>query len=85
MEENAYEFTIRGCFGNVSQKNIEIVDASGNVVGFQLPDGRMAQLVMALEVVSADGTKAEYVTKEEEMEKLGFDILEYASLTFNKE
>jgi hypothetical protein len=45
----------------------------------------MAQLVMALEVVSADGTKAEYVTKEEEMEKLGFDILEYESLTFNKE
>ena len=84
-EENAYEFKIKGYFGNISSSNIEVADAPGNVVGFLLPDGRTAQLVMALEIISADGTKAEYITKESEMTDIGFDVLEYDYLVFEKE
>ncbi len=43
------------------------------------------QLVMALEVMSADGEKFEYVTEESKMDELGLAGLDYISLTFNKE
>jgi hypothetical protein len=84
-DTNAYEFKIKGVFGNVDPKYVPVLDADGSVTGFQLPDGRLVQLVAALEVISADETKAEYVTSEAGMTDLGFDVLEYDGLVFNKE
>ena len=80
-----YSFEIRGEFMEVDSKLVEIVDHGGLVTGFLLPDGRSVQLVMALEVMSADGEKFEYVTTESKMDELGLAGLDYISLTFNKE
>lgn len=80
-----YSFEIRGEFMDVDTKLIEIVDHGGLVTGFLLPDGRSVQLVMALEVMSADGEKFEYVTEESKMDELGLAGLDYISLTFNKD
>lgn len=82
---SAYSFEIHGEFGDIDRKLVEVVDHAGNVTGFLLPDGRSVQLVMALEVISADGEKLEYITKEEEMSNLGLSLLNYDSLTFTKE
>ena len=56
----------------------------GNITGFRLPDGRVGQLAIALEVESADGTGYDYITSEQEMSKLGFSALEYADLHFDR-
>jgi len=81
----AYNFTIKGQFGEVDHKLVEVVDDVGNVVGFHLPDGRMVQLVMALEVVNLEGDKFEYITEEKEMENLGLSLLNYDNMTFTEE
>jgi len=84
-DTNAYEFKIKGVFGNVDPSYQPVFDADGNTTGFKLPDGRLVQLVAALEVISADETKAEYVTSEAGMSDLGFDVLEYDYLQFDPE
>ena len=54
------------------------------MVGFQLPDGRLAQLVIALEVVDSKTDSYKYITSEKQMERLGFSCLDYDRLVFEE-
>lgn len=84
MSLNSYGFTIYGKFDNIDTKLVPITDHDGITTGFLLPDGRSVNLVMALEVISPEGDKIDYVTKESEMTSLGFELLDYDLLTFTK-
>jgi hypothetical protein len=62
-------------------KPAECYDGS-YLVGFELPDGRTARLIIGLEIESADGGKCEYITASNDMEALGFEGLDYNELHF---
>lgn len=76
---NEYKFEVVGAY-DVDPTLPAERDAAGNVVGFKLKDGSTAQLVVALEVCK--GNKIRYITACTQMEKLGFDNLEYEHLEF---
>jgi hypothetical protein len=80
--DNGYNFSISGEFANIDNNLVPVVDANGNTTSFLLPDGRYAQLVMALEIVSSDNTQFSYVTSEKGMADLGFEGLDYKEMVF---
>lgn len=83
MTTKEYVFTATGGW-DVDSKLKPLYDASGNVVGFKLPDGREAQLVIALEVLDPKKGSYSYVTSEKQMDKLGFSCLDYSRLEFTE-
>lgn len=74
-------FKVTGGFERQDNLKPEL-DASEAIVGYQLPDGRLIRLVIALEIESKDGGSYEYVTSEQEMEKLGLGLLSYDDISF---
>ncbi len=82
-----YNFVIKGWFHDVSENLEKVYDYDGNVTGFKLQDGRVVQLVMALEVIDETKEKpvVNYVTSEKDMTNLGLDFLEYDKLEFIEE
>jgi hypothetical protein len=81
FDEKPFRFKATGGFSVASENQKELAH-NGEVRGFLLPDGRQVQLVVALEVISADGDDIEYVTSEDEMGKLGMRCLDYDELVF---
>lgn len=57
-------------------------NCTGGIRGFKLPDGRIATLVVALEVENDGGVSYDYITSEKEMNDLGFEGLDYANIEF---
>jgi len=73
------------------QGGFEILDSlekhlsyDGEVVGYITKAGETIRLCMALEIENPDGT-FRYVTSTREMDKLGFQNLDYKHLTFYPE
>lgn len=58
-----------------------LTDPIGRVVGFTLPDGREARLVMALEVTGKGGEITVAAT-EQDMENLGITVCDYWQAQF---
>lgn len=82
-KDKEYVFTATGGW-DIDGKLKPQHDASGNVVGFKLSDGRIVQLVIALEVWDKKTDSYQYVTSENQMEKLGFYGLDYGRLDFQQ-
>lgn len=80
-KDKTYHFTATGGW-TIDSKLKPETDHAGNVVAFRLPDGRKAQLVVALEVESKDETDYKYIVSERDMEKIGFSCLDYDRLEF---
>lgn len=78
-----YKFKATGGF-DINKKFREIPSCSGDVCGFELPDGRVVQIVIALEVASKDGNSYKYITSEKTMAELGFEGLDYDKLIFEE-
>lgn len=74
MTTNEYKFLCSGGF-DVDANLDRIYDDVGNVIGFQLPDGRKVRLVIGLEVEK--NNKFNYVTSEWQMDELGISLLDY--------
>ena len=74
MTTNKYKFLCSGGF-DVDANLDRIYDDVGNVVGFQLPDGRKVRLVIGLEVES--DTTLIHVTNEFDMDDLGINLTDY--------
>jgi hypothetical protein len=81
-KEKNYLFTLTGGWTIVGNMK-EQLSCDGSVYGFKLPDGRVVQLVVALEVEDKNGDYT-YVTSEKEMEKLGFESLDYDRMDFTE-
>lgn len=71
-----------GGFIRVNDDMIPGEDCNGNIVRYTLPDGRVARMIMALEIEDTKGNVV-CVTSEAEMGKLGFTGLEYKDLMFS--
>ena len=68
-------------FGDHSQD--AVVSANGEVIGYKLPDGRIARLCIALEIEDETGKEPiKVVSFDSEMATLGFTNLDYEQLTF---
>lgn len=62
-----------------------LYDAQGNVVGYELPDGRAVRLVVGLEVaVDRAESGYEYLTDTAAMAAVGFEGLEYDETVFEE-
>lgn len=85
MKSKEYLFTVTGGF-DISPELSEFLAWDGGVVGFTLPDGRVAKLVVGLEISSPDPDDDgfEHVTCERKMSELGFDNLDYDALDFHE-
>lgn len=82
-KDKEYVFTATGGW-TINSDLIPVYDAFNQVVGFQLPDGRLAQLVIALEIVDEKTDSFKYITSEKQMERLGFCCLDYDRLVFEE-
>ena len=80
-----YPFTISGGFDVADNLN-PLYSADGQVIGFALPDGRIARLALALEVENTEhpyGPQTfDYLTATDEMEALGFSGMDYDRTEF---
>ena len=80
MSDCTWKFQATGGFD--IDKSFKIEEAfNGDVVGFELPSGQTVKLAICLEVEDEKGN-VKYITKENEMEELGFKNLSYEDLTF---
>ena len=68
--------------GRMSVSGKPLYDVEGNNVGFELKDGTIVKLVIALEVQIPKWDIPTYITKTEEMSKLGFDLISYYNTQF---
>lgn len=81
MEPKEYLFEVKGGF-DISPSLEEFHAHDGTVIGFTLPDGRVARACVALEVEDEETGRIEYIISEQEMTGLGFDGLDYECLNF---
>ena len=84
MNEKPYKFVVKGGF-DISSTLAEYLAWDGGVIGFVLPNGKVAKLCVALEIEDGDGDGFTYVTSQNEMAKLGFQDLDYESLDFHED
>lgn len=77
-------FSVEGGF-DIDNSLIKEEAHDGTIVGYKLPDGRTARLIVALEIDPGDDRDWEYVTSEAEMRELGFKNLDYKHLMFFEE
>lgn len=82
MKTNYFEFEITGGF-EIDERYKPVANVWGEICGFQLPDGTEVSLIAALDVLKA-GTRTKYtaITKESEMDELGFSCLDYETALF---
>jgi hypothetical protein len=71
-----YVFEIKGEFANVDDKLKPLLDASENIYGFKLPDGRECDLAICLRVEDKKG-KEQWIVSEKKMAELGLEGLFY--------
>ena len=90
-KETTFKFDVTGTFSIqnefeqiLSQMPMRTMGKEGEITGFKLPNGKIVQLVVALEVMSENEESFEYITSEEKMDALGFRCLDYIALTFTK-
>ena len=74
-----YLFEVTGGF-DIDDDLEPILDASGNICGFTLPDGREADIAICMRVEGGD--KEEWITSERKMAQLGFESLDYGKSDF---
>ncbi len=74
-----YLFAIKGGF-SIDSRLIPNLSASGEVVGFTLPDGREADLCVCLRVEGSG--EEEFAFGDGDMERLGFESLDYELAEF---
>ena len=82
-KETTFKFDVTGTF-SIQKEFEQMLSQMGEITGFKLPNGKIVQLVVALEVMSEDENSFEYITSEEKMDALGFRCLDYIALTFTK-
>lgn len=80
MPTKPYLFDIRGSF-DIDDQLIPKFSVDGTVMGFKLPNGKVAELIVALVVEDAEGNE-EYVTSDQQMRDMGFDNLDYSWADF---
>ena len=76
-----YVFEITGEFANIDNKLKPWLDASGNIYGFTLPDGRECDLAICLRCEDKKGDE-KWIVSETEMAELGLDGLFYSRSEF---
>jgi hypothetical protein len=81
--EKDYSFVVSGAF-SIEDNLQPIFGARNTIVGFKLPDGREAQLIVALEVLNPKKDSYKYLTSEKQMSDLGFGCLEYDKADFER-
>lgn len=59
--------------------------ADGGIVGFRQKDGSVVKLSLALEVQNKEGTKFNYLTTDDQMEKVGFTVVLYDRADFGNQ
>ena len=74
-------FEVKGGF-DISKKIKPFKGANGDIIGYILPDGRIVQLVVALEIEDLD-SNFKYIVNQDAMQSLGFENLDYSELTFD--
>ena len=81
-----YIFEISGEFANICDSLSPLLDASGNIYGFTLPDGRECDLAICLRVEDKKGDE-KWIVIEKEMAALGLDglIYDHAEFSVNDE
>ena len=77
-----YIFEISGEFANICDSLSPLLDASGNIYGFTLPDGRECDLAICLRVEDKKGDE-QWIVSETEMAALGLDGLIYDRAEFS--
>lgn len=77
-----YVFEITGEFANICDSLSPVLDASGNIYGFRLPDGRECDLAICLRVEDKKGDE-KWIVSETEMAALGLDGLIYDRAEFS--
>jgi len=77
-----YVFEISGEFANIDDELSPLYDASGNIYGFKLPDGRECDLAICLRVEDKKGDE-KWIVSEKEMMELGLDGLIYDRAEFS--
>ena len=83
MSEKDYQFDVTGGFSIDGELEPEL-SCRESVMGFKLPSGETARLVVALEIESEDATHYKYVTSEKEMDDMGFRCLDYDRVEFRE-
>ena len=68
-----YFFEVTGGFEVKKELKPSLNFDESTIVGFELPDGRIARPCIALEVESEDGKSHEYITSESEMSNPGLE------------
>lgn len=81
--EKDYSFVVSGAF-SVDNNLKPIFGVLNTIVGFILPDGREARLIVAIEVENKITGDYDYVTSEKQMSDLGFGCLEYDKADFER-
>lgn len=79
------KFTVIGGFDIPANLAPEYDNLKTAIIGYTLPDGRIARPCVALEIESADGKEYIYVTSEKAMTELGFTNLDYDNSKFEEE
>jgi len=85
-DEELYSFKLTGEFYIASHLK-PIFGRQNTVIGFELPDGRMAKLIVGLELatkVNSEFDDYTYITSHQAMDQLGFGCLDYHVTSFIK-
>ena len=66
------------------EKNLKPISRKHYAIsGFELPDGRIAKLIVGIEVTDTITGGTDYITDQQELEKLGFSCLDYDKTCFD--
>lgn len=74
-----YLFTVTGGF-HVDADWFPSFDCSGNIMGFEKPDGTVVDIAVCLRTENSMGEK--FQISEKQMEKIGFESLDYDRAEF---
>ena len=80
-ETQNYKFELTGGF-SVDKNFTPELSYNGGIMSFALPDGRVVQLIVALEIEEANGRHHRQITSQHEMDELGFECLDYENVQF---
>jgi hypothetical protein len=81
-----YAFKVTGEF-EVASHLKPVFGRQNTIIGFELPDGRMARLIVGLELetkVNPEIQDYAYITSQQEMDQWGFGCLNYSMTSFEK-
>ena len=68
--------------GSIQVSGTPEEDINGEVCGYRLPDGRFVRLAVALEIEAEDGNDYQYLSTDQEMQKVGFSVIQYDQTQF---